>query len=194
MPVEGLHTLDVRPHLVEFPWGLKVLFGPQSIADCHPIEPEKAEILLKRLVTVADYIVLDLPDATAGACQVAARHANRGVLVLNNDPVGVSCGKRVLDELSASGISRPLLKAVAVNRAAAFDGMKLDELASGLKANVVGMVTPAVDLCRKAEESGLPLVLVRPSHLAAEMISDIAMKLLAQDGVNISTSPLAVLV
>ena len=88
-------------------------------------------------------------------------------------------------------MSRPLLKAVAVNRSAAFDGMKPDELASGLNANVVGVVTPAADLCRKAEKSGLPFVLVRPNHLASEMVSDMAMKLLAQDGVNICTSPLS---
>ena len=194
LPAERLHKLDVRPHLVEFPWGLKVLFGPQSIEDCRPIERENAEILLNRLATLAEYIVLDVPDATSVASQAAARHANLGVLVLNNDPVSVGCGKRVLDELSAAGMSRPLLKAVAVNRTAAFDGMKLDELASGLKANVVGMVTPAVDLCRKAEDAGLPFVLVRPNHLASEMVSDMAMKLLAQDGVNISTSPLAVAV
>ena len=91
MPVERLHKIDVRPHLVEFPWGLKVLFGPQSIEDCHPIEPEKAEILLNRLVTVAEYIVLDLADATSVGSQVAARHANVGALVLNNDT-----GKRQL--------------------------------------------------------------------------------------------------
>jgi len=191
LPVEHLHKLDVRPHLVEFPWGLKVLFGPQNIKDCRPIEAEKAEILLRRLLTVAEYIVLDLPDAISVGSQVAARHANVGVLVLNNDAVSVSCGKRVLDELSAAGISRPLLKAIAVNRSAACDGMTIGELASGLNANVVGMVTPAVDLCRKAEGSGLPFVLVRPSHLASEMVSDMAMNLLAQDGVNISTSALS---
>jgi pilus assembly protein CpaE len=191
MPVERLHKLDVPPHLVEFPWGLKVLFGPQSIEECQAIEREKAEILLNRLVTLAEYLVLDLPDATSIGSQVAARHANSGVLVLNNDPVGVSCGKRVLEELSAAGMSRPLLKVVAVNRSAASDGMKLDEIASALNANVVGMVTPAVDLCRKAEQAGMPFVLARPNHLASEMISDIATKLLAQDGVNISTSPLS---
>ena len=194
MPIERLHKLDVRPHLVEFPWGLKVLFGPQSIEECHPLDSERTEILLNRLVMVAEYVVIDLPDATSVPSQVAASHANCGALVLNNDPVSLTCGKRVLDELTAAGISRPLLKAVAVNRSAAFDGMKLEELAAGLNANLVGMVTPAVDLCRKAEEAGLPFVLVRPNHLASEMISDMAMKLLAQDGVNISTSPLAALV
>lgn len=191
MPIERLHKLEVRPHLVEFPWGLKVLFGPQSIEECQPLDSERTEILLNRLLTVAEYIVIDLPDATSVPSQVAARHANCGALVLNNDPVSLSCGKRVLDELTAAGISRPLLKAIAVNRSAAFDGMKLEELATGLNANMVGMVTPAVDLCRKAEEAGLPFVLVRPNHLASEMISDMTLKLLAQDGVNISTSPLA---
>ena len=191
MEVERLHKLDVRPHLVEFPWGLKVLFGPQSMEECHPIERERAEILLNRLITLADYIVLDLPDATSIASQVAARHANCGVLVLNNDPIGVACGKRVLDELSASGISRPLLKVVAVNRSAALDGVKLDEIASGLNVNVIGMVTPAVELCRKAEEAGVPFVLARPNHLASEMMSEIAGKLLAQDGIKTSTLPLS---
>ena len=194
MPVERLHKLDVRPHLVEFPWGLRVLFGPQSMEECQPLDREKTEVLLNRLGSIAEYIILDLPDATSIGSQVAAAHANCGVLVLNNDPVSLSCGRRVLDELTAAGTSRPLLKAVAVNRSAAFDGMKLEELAAGLNANMVGMVTPAMDLCRKAEEAGLPFVLVRPNHLASEMISDMAMKLLAQDGVNISTSPLAAVV
>lgn len=146
MPVERLHKLDVRPHLVEFPWGMKVLFGPQSIDECHPIDSERTETLLNRLVTVAEYIVIDLPDATSVPSQVAARHANCGALVLNNDPVSLICGRHVLDELTAAGISRPLLKAIAVNRSAAFDGMKLEELATGLNAHMVGMVTPAADL------------------------------------------------
>jgi Flp pilus assembly CpaE family ATPase len=188
-PLERLHQLDLRPHLVEFPWGLKVLFGPQSIEECRPLESEKIEILLDRLLAAAEYIVIDLPDATSPSGQVAARRANCGVLVLNNDPVNLTCGKRVLDALAAAGISRPLLKAIAVNRSAAFDGMKPEELASGLNASMLGMVTPALDLCRKAEEAGLPFVLVRPDHLASEMISEMSMKLLARDGVSISASP-----
>jgi MinD-like ATPase involved in chromosome partitioning or flagellar assembly len=188
MSAERLHKLDMRAHLVEFPWGLKVLFGPQSIEDCRPIEREKAEILLNRLVAIAEYLVLDLPDATSVPSQVAACHANRGVLVLNNDPVGVICGRRVLDELCAAGISRPLLKAVAVNRAASFEGMKIEDLAAGLNTTFLGIVTPAADLCRKAEERGLPFILVRPNHLASEMISEITSKLLVQHGVNIGAS------
>lgn len=188
MPMEQLRLAEIGPHLVEFPWGLKVLFAPWMIEECPPLDGEKAQILLDKLTHLAEHIILDLPDATSPGSQVAARLAKCGALVLNNDPVSVHCGNRVRDELGAAGVSRPLLKAIPVNRAGSL-GLKVDEIALGLALNVLGVVTPAVDLCRSAEDAGLPFVVAQPNHLASQLVSDIAQKLIAESGISVVAAP-----
>ncbi len=186
LPLEGINEREILASLTEFPSGMKVLFGPQTNQDFGPIELQKAEVLLRTLSKMADYVVVDLPDATSEASRAAARVSKFGGVVLANDPVSVLCASRILGQLAAAGMSKPLMRAIAVNRSAAFDGMRLDDIAGQLGSEVVGLVVPAGDLCARAEKAGVPFVLLKPNHLASETILAMVQKLLAEDGIAVN--------
>ena len=192
LPSERITEKEVALRLTEFPFGVKVMFGPQASQEFRPMEAEKAEVLLEKLVSMADYVVVDLPDATSAASQVAARRAKLGAVVLNSDAVSILCGKRVLDELRAAGASRPSLKAVVVNRVAPAEGIRLDDIAMRLEAEVVGVVVPAPELCLNAEKAGVPFTLFKPNHIASGTVYDMVEKVLASDRLKLSALAAAV--
>ncbi len=180
-PLEQITEANVGACLVEFPFGVKVLFGPQMPKQHQPIEETKAEVVLDKMAGLADYVVLDLPDAWSPASQLGMRRATMGNVVVNSDALSVNCGRRVVDELSAAGVSRPMLHAIVVNRMGAAEGIRLEQIGDQLGCAILGVVVPAAELCMKAESAGVPFVLLRPDHLAAQIVSDMVEKLLVPE-------------
>lgn len=50
LPPEGITEAEVTARLIEFPWGMKVLFGPQGGGEMQPIKAAHVESLLQKLV------------------------------------------------------------------------------------------------------------------------------------------------
>lgn len=145
---------EISSSLDGFPSGLKVLFGPQTTKEFQEIEPEKAEALLKALTHMADYVIIDLPDVSTRASQVAARHCSFAAVVLDNDPMNVPCAKLVLEQLHAVGVSSAFVKAIVVNRSALLTGLQLGEVDRALGCEVLGAVTPAAQISLAAQKGG----------------------------------------
>jgi MinD-like ATPase involved in chromosome partitioning or flagellar assembly/CheY-like chemotaxis protein len=186
LAADRISEAEISSRLIALPSGLKVLFGPQTAKEFREIEPEKAEVLVDALAHMAEYVVIDLPDASAHASQIAARHCNFGALVLDNDPLSIACGKMVLDQLAAAGISRPLWKAVVVNRSAGLTGARLDEIGPQLGCGVFGVVTPAAELCLRAQKAGAPFILMEPESIAAGTVYEMVYKLVAPNKVKLT--------
>jgi MinD-like ATPase involved in chromosome partitioning or flagellar assembly/CheY-like chemotaxis protein len=175
----GLRLATVR-------FGLRVLFGPQSINQFQGIEPEKAEALVRGLARLADYVVIDLPEVFSPAAQAAIRHCSYVGLVLDREPVSIASGKLVLEQLATWGYSRELVGAVVVNRTTSASPLPTDEMSAELGCGVLGVVTNAADICLKANVAGLPFVLTDPNSGAAAVVADVARRLIAD---NITNSP-----
>jgi Flp pilus assembly CpaE family ATPase len=184
LPPEGVTEAEVAARLIEFPWGMKVLFGPQGVGEVQPIKAAHVEALLQKLVALADFVVVDLPDATSAASQAVARRAKFASLVVNNDPISVTCGARILQQLCTAGVSRPLLNAVLVNRTAATHGVQLEEIAAQLECGILGVIVPATEVCLLAEKAGVPLVVFRPDHVASQILGEFVERLLARDALK----------
>jgi hypothetical protein len=71
-----------------------------------------------------------------------------------------------------------MLQAVVVNRAPASDGIRLEEIRAQLGCPILGVVVPAAELCLKAEAAGVPFLLLRPDHLASQVVSSMVENLL----------------
>ena len=186
LAADRISEAEISARLIELSSGLRVLFGPQTAKEFREIEPEKAEALLDTLAHMAEYVVIVLPDASARASQIAARHCSFGALVLDNDPLSIACGKLVLEQLAVAGISRPLWKAVVVNRSAGLTGARLDEIGPQLGCGVFGVVTPAAELCLRAQKAGAPFVLLEPESIAAGTVYEMVYKLVAPDKVRLT--------
>jgi MinD-like ATPase involved in chromosome partitioning or flagellar assembly/FixJ family two-component response regulator len=180
---------EVASRLMEFPWRLKVLFGPQKFRDFRLIEPDKAEALLDHLVQLADYVVLDLPDGWSPASRIAARRCQTGIVVFDNHPVSFSCGKLVLEQLSAAGASHPLLHATLVNRSGALFGLQMSELNIKLGCDILQVIPPAAELCLRSQEAHKPFILVDPESIPSVAVYELVHKLLAQGNLSPSTRP-----
>jgi pilus assembly protein CpaE len=191
LPPERITETEIANRLVEFPWGMKVLFGPPAMKAVQSIEAPQTEALLEKLPALADFIVVDLPDATGVASQLVARRAKFATLVVNSDPVSVACGRGVLQQLCAAGVSRPLLNAVVVNRAANADGIRLEEIAAQLDCGMLGVIVPAAEVCLLAEKAGVPLVVLRPEHVASQILCEFVERLLAREALKRDRPPAA---
>jgi Flp pilus assembly CpaE family ATPase len=178
---ERYDEAEVSPYLTEFPSGLRVLFGPQHVKEFREINPRQAEVLLNVLAGMAEYVVVDLPDAISEASQTAVRSSKFGALVIDNDPLSLACGKIVLEELRSAGASIPLLKIIVVRRSEALSGLRMNEVAPALDCPILGVITPAADLCVRAQKTGTPFVLLDPNSTASGTVSEMAKQLLAQD-------------
>lgn len=188
LPAERINEGEIAPRLVEFPSGLRVLFGPQRLKEFGEIEPGKAEALLEALTAMADYVIVDLPDAISPASQVAIRGSKFGALVIDNDPLSLTCGKLVLEELRTAGASMPLLNIIVVKRSEALAGVRISDVSPQLGCDILGVVTPAADLCLRAQKAGTPFVLLDPSCTASGTVTEMAKRLLEQNQLKMTAA------
>ena len=180
---DKLSESEIDSRLVKFPWGLRVLFGPQLIEDFQQIEKKRAELLCDRLVHMADYVVVDLPDGWLAGSQVIAKRCHFGAVVLDNDPLSLTCAKVVIKQLAAAGASRPLLQAILVNRSETAVGLRISDITAVLECEVFGVISPATGLCQRAQEASTPFVLVAPQATPSAAVHDMVQKLLRQDSI-----------
>ncbi len=176
-----INEMEIGSRLVKFPFGMQVLFGPQTVKESGEIEPAKADALLNGLAHMADFVVVDLPGAFPEASRAAIRHAHFGGLVVDNEPGSIAAGKAALEQLCSAGVSRSSLKAIVVNRSAPDTGLRVNDIGTQLDCKVFGVVTPAAELCLRSQRAGTPFVLSEPNGLASVAIYEMVYKLLSQE-------------
>lgn len=156
--------------------GLSVLFGPQLPTDCGDLTPDRVKKLLKALVRIADYVVLDLPASLSEANRAAAQVSGRLILVQELDPVCVRLAKLMTQAISSwEGAPGPI-ESVLVNRASVSCPMPLSEIEAQLGYPLLGVVLPGADVCLAAQTAGKPLIAFQPDGLLADSLIGIAEK------------------
>lgn len=177
---------ELSARLVNHPTGLRVLFGPQKVDTCKEIKPEHAEAIIKGLAGMADYTIINLPCHPSAATQTALVHSDFVTLIVEPEPACVASGQLTLELLRSWGVGRASVGVVVVNRSPLSLPMKLTEIGSHLACDIIGVVPPAADACRRAVELGVPIVLSQPDTTAAISLTEIANRLLADTVVPVS--------
>jgi Flp pilus assembly CpaE family ATPase len=177
LSADQINEGEISSRLVTLRFGLRVLFGPQTIDQFRQIEPEKAEALLKGLARMADYIVVDLAELFSAAGRSTIQHCNYVGLVLDNELLSIAAGKLVLEQLKVWGYSRGSVGAIIVDRTMLPTPIRISDVAAQLGCGVLGVVRNATDVCAKAEKVGLPFVLTDPGNVAASAVADLAKRL-----------------
>jgi Flp pilus assembly CpaE family ATPase len=177
---DAMNAKTVADGLVSLPFGLQILFAPQKPDQFKEIQPGQARGLVHTLSGMADYTILDLPSRPSPASQAATQESQFVALVVENDPVGVACGKMFHDVLRAWGVPESQTGAVVVNRVPV--GMPMDARQVGVSMGcpVVGVIPAAVDALIQAQKAGSPLIISQAQNPAAIALTELAQRLMAE--------------
>ena len=183
---ERIDERQLKMRLVKHPSGLRVLFGPQKVAEYKEIAPEQVEAVVGRLIDIADYIVLDLPCHPSPATRAALQLCDSVILVVESEPTSLIAGKTALELLKSWNIAGAIVQAAVVNRTRGAVSLPLAEIRAQLGCEIVGFMAPAPELSMKALELGRPLVLSEPDSTAALSLNEMTERLMAEQVIALS--------
>jgi len=158
--------------------GLSLLFGPETMEPCQELTESKAKAIVAMLSGLADFIVLDLPAALSKANRAVIEASDVLALVIENDPICVQAASMILRVIELWK-DAPQIGAIIVSRAPLSSSVSIGELESQLRIPILGVIPPAADLCRAAQNAHLPLVTFDPESLIAGSFAALAEKLAA---------------
>ncbi len=197
-PSENLsHLLTLDParidgralsaHLYQTPAGLRVLFGPQKVAEFKELTAAHTEAIVRQAALMADYILIDLPHLFSAAHKAAAEPADLFLIILEAEPSCLQAGKLALTQLREWGLVGNRLGTVVANRSGATTALSLPEIRTQMGCEIAGVMPFAGEACLAAVGQGVPLALFRPESIAAGTLRDLVGRLMAETLVGIRT-------
>jgi Flp pilus assembly CpaE family ATPase len=175
---EGLDEKDLGSLLAKAPLGVRILFGPQKMSEYREITEAHAEVVIRSLSCLADFLILDLPSQPTPANKAAARLSQFVGVVVDREPGCMAPAKMYLDHLRVWGLTGSLVGIVVVNRAALTIPMKMLDIRQQLGSEIVGVIPPAADACVRAQDAGSPLIISQPDTPASASIWDMTQRLI----------------
>lgn len=177
--VEDITASDVERQMLYHGSGLRVLTAALSTAqgDCDPLDRAHAKAVLDRVVTLADWTMVDLPVQPTPASEAALERCNLVALITEADSLSLRCARNRLAWLEKNGIYGQLVGVVVVNRSPACMRMSIEDIEGMLGATVAAVVPPAAEVCVQALHEQRPLLAVAPDHYAASVFREMAARL-----------------
>jgi CheY-like chemotaxis protein len=175
-PVEDIKPRAVEAQLDEHSTGVRLLTGqiePPGVA--MPVPPAHAEVIVRRLGAMADYLLLDLG---VGLDQVNCHvlpSCDHVVVAIEPDRVALALAQALLNELDLLlNLARHRISVVMISRASAAATFSKDVVEDLLQHDIVGVVPPAPELAFQAVEKGIPMVTMQPDSPVAQQFRTIA--------------------
>jgi pilus assembly protein CpaE len=166
--------------LLSLPLQFRILCGPQSPAEFADISAEQVEMILNGLISIGDYVILDMANLSLAATQKTAQCCDHLVLVAETEPICVAAAKSLLDLFKSWEITAKQIGLVAINRTPLASAMSLRTIRAQLDCDILGVVPYAADMQVAAQAAGIPLVAYQPNSLAATSMIEIAQRLSAE--------------
>lgn len=173
---------ELSLRLISLPSGLKLLVGPQCVAENRDIEPYQVENIIGLISSMVDYAVLDLPYHPSTANQAALRRCDMVVFVIEPESTALQAGVIALDQMKFWGVQGNRVGIVVVNRAQLAISIKLDQLRTTLGHEVIGLIPSAADTLMASQRAGLPITVYQPSCDASKAYLEITKKISASTG------------
>jgi pilus assembly protein CpaE len=148
--------------------GLRVLFGPQTEADCREMGPAQITAILQALAAEADFVVVDLPVSLFEANRAILAASHYLALVLEPAPACMKLGKLIVEGIQSWEKTPASIGAVIVNRTSEGAPVPITEIEAELGVPVIKAVPPAPDLYLQGERAHAPMVLCDPDSLVAD--------------------------
>lgn len=167
----------VNMHLMATVFGPRILFGPQKPEEVGELDPARVGAVVGRLVTLADYTVIDLPAVSSPAHAAVVKSSSFVVLLLEPEVTSVAAAGVRLRQLEAWGATSPMIKLLVVNRQGAMM-LSLREMENRLGRTIDGVAPPAAEAINIAVQYGNPLVIFQPDHVTSLNLSDFVARLI----------------
>jgi len=179
---EKINEQQIGMHLAALPSGLRLLVGPQSVAEYREIQPQQVEKIIQVFTSMADYIILDLPCYPSDINQAAIRGCDLVALVVEPEPSALASGIIAVDQLRSWGVYGNRLGIIVVNRTPLINPLKLDQLKTGLGYEIIGVIPSAAEALFASQRAGLPITLFQPAGGVSKSFSDITNKISVSTG------------
>ncbi|MFO7631816.1 MAG: response regulator [Caldilinea sp.] len=161
--------------LLETHSGVRVLCGPQSVNEFGALTAGLGRVLLARLATLCDYVVVDLPPSISEAAEIVIKSSDQVFVVIEPELTSVAAAARRLEQIT--GYSNTILiRLIAVNRQGAML-LSLREIESRLGHALTDVLPSATDVMSVSVQYGMPIVLAQPNHVYGEHIADLVRQL-----------------
>jgi DNA-binding response OmpR family regulator len=174
------HEVSLR--LADLPSGLKLLVGPQCVAEQRVIEPQRVETIIQIIASMADYTILDLPCQPSETNQEAIRRCDLVALVVEPEATALAAGIVAVDLMRSWGVYGNRLGVIVVNRAPLVTPIKLDQFKTTLAHEVIGVIPTAADAFIGAQRAGLPIILHQPNSDVSKAYVEITKRISATTG------------
>ena len=155
--------------------GLRVLFGsvqPKDAALVNSIAP--METLVNRLSYLTPYLVLDLGAGLTPLIQKLAASCNLLFVVAEPVANAVAHSRMLIDDLAEMGISKQIIKVVAVNRIRSDTQLNMAQMEEQLGQAPVVAITPAPELIYMSIRTKTTVISSRPDSLSAQQFTKLA--------------------
>ncbi len=173
---------EVSSHLIDLPSGLRLLVGPQSVAEHRVIEPLQVETIINIIASMVDYVILDLPCYPSDANQAAIRRCDLVALVVEPESTALATGIIAVEQMRSWGLHGDRVGVIVVNRTALPAPIKLDQFRAGLGCEVIGVIPTGSEVISAAQRAGLPVVLYRPDSDTSRAFIEITKRISASTG------------
>ncbi|MCS6825377.1 MAG: response regulator [Caldilinea sp.] len=161
--------------LVKTSAGVRVLCGPQSAGEFGSFAPGLGGALLGRLVTMCDYVIVDLPPLLDEAAELVLKSSEQVFLLIEPEITSVVAATHRLEQLAA--LSNTLTtRVIAVNRQGVML-LSLREIENRLGVILVDVLPSAADAMSIAVQLGVPLTISQAKHPYAERIAGLVKQL-----------------
>jgi DNA-binding response OmpR family regulator/CO dehydrogenase nickel-insertion accessory protein CooC1 len=155
--------------------GLRLLFGsvqPKDAALVNSIAPMEA--LVNRLSYLTPYLVLDLGAGLTPLIQKLATSCNLLFVVAEPVANAVAHSRMLIDDLAELGISKQIIKVVAVNRIRSDTQLNMAQMEEQLGQAPVVAITPAPELIYVSIRTKTTVISSRPDSLSAQQFTKLA--------------------
>jgi Flp pilus assembly CpaE family ATPase len=161
--------------------GLRILFGPDTAAECEKIDSSYALEIIDELASEAEFVVLDLPNWLDSVNRAILGASEYLTLVLEPMPTCINMGKTILAGIQALDKAPASSGAVIVKRLP--EGpLNIPELEAELGVPVLRVIPPAREVCLVSEQAHIPILQADPDSLAAESLLALARVFHARNG------------
>ena len=162
----------VREALVQHPSGLKLLLASDRPRDMHLINQiANYEALIRRLATLARFIVLDLGVGIQPFAEKIITLCDELFIVLEGVPNTIIHTKALIDDIAALGIAKKNIKVVLNNRIRSDTQLPSSQVQAKLEHDILSTLTPAPELFVQATRVQTPAILCQPDSLTARQIT-----------------------
>jgi pilus assembly protein CpaE len=150
--------------------GMRILFGPQTAAECQEFSAGQTLGILSRLSEEARFVVLDLPVSFGEANRAVLGESQYLALVVEPTPVCVRMSKATLEGIQSWDKAPASIGAVVVKRRSEGVTLPLAEVEAELGIPILKVIPPAPALCVAGEQAHMPMQLCDPESLAADSL------------------------